>query len=62
MLFPCPLAPEYPVPLDPLFHFLGLGFQIQSLILAKQALYHLTSSPFCSGYFGDGVSRTISLG
>jgi hypothetical protein len=32
--------------------------------LAKQVLYHLshTSSPFCSGYFGDGVSPTICLG
>jgi hypothetical protein len=29
--------------------------------LAKQALYHLshTSSPFCCGYFEDGVSGTI---
>jgi hypothetical protein len=29
----------------------------------KQALYYLchTSIPFCSGYFEDGVSRTISL-
>jgi hypothetical protein len=34
------------------FLFLGLGFA-----LAKQVLYHLshTSSPFCSGYFGDKV-------
>jgi hypothetical protein len=31
---------------------------------AKNALYHLscTSSPFCSGYFGGGISETISLG
>jgi hypothetical protein len=32
--------------------------------LAKLMLYHLshTYSSFCSGYFGDGVSRTICLG
>jgi hypothetical protein len=37
-----------------LFLFIGrTGFEI-----AKQVLYHLshTSSPFCSGYFGDGIS------
>jgi hypothetical protein len=30
--------------------------------LAKQAIYHLSpiSSPFCSGYFGDGVSGLVS--
>jgi hypothetical protein len=30
----------------------------QSFTLAKQVLYHFshTSSSFCSGYFGDGVS------
>jgi hypothetical protein len=30
----------------------------QDFTLAKLVLYHLsyTSSPFCSGYFGDGVS------
>jgi hypothetical protein len=30
----------------------------QGFVLAKQVLYHLshTSSPFCCGYFGDGVS------
>jgi hypothetical protein len=29
-------------------------------VLIKQALYHLShfSSPFCSGYFGDGVLQT----
>jgi hypothetical protein len=33
-------------------------FEIMIFALAKQELYHLshTSSPFCSGYFGDGVS------
>jgi hypothetical protein len=36
----------------------------QGFTLAKQVLYSLscTSSPFCSGYFGDWVSRTICLG
>jgi hypothetical protein len=31
---------------------------------AKQALYNLShsSGSFCSGYFGDGVSRSICLG
>jgi hypothetical protein len=31
------------------------------LALAKQVLYclNLISSPFCSGYFGDGVLQTI---
>jgi hypothetical protein len=35
----------------------------QGLACAKQALYCLshTSSPFCSGYFRDGVSWTLSL-
>jgi hypothetical protein len=30
----------------------------QDFVLTKQVLYHLShvSSPFCSGYFGDGVS------
>jgi hypothetical protein len=33
-------------------------------VLAKQLFYHLshTSSPFVSGYFGDGVSKSICLG
>jgi hypothetical protein len=33
-------------------------------MLANQVLYHLshTSSPFNSGYFGDGVSQTICPG
>jgi hypothetical protein len=32
--------------------------------LAKQVLYCLshTSRPFCSGYFGDGISPTVCLG
>jgi hypothetical protein len=36
------------------FLLVGLGFELGS----KQALYRLshTSSPFCSGYFGDGLS------
>jgi hypothetical protein len=45
------------------FLLVGLGFD-EGFTLAKQACYHLshTFSPFCCGYFGDGVSRTISLG
>jgi hypothetical protein len=41
-----------------------VGLGAQGFILAKQVLYHLshTSSPFCSGYFEDGVSGTICLG
>jgi hypothetical protein len=33
----------------------------QDFVLAKQVLYCLnhTSCPFCSSYFGSGVSRTI---
>jgi hypothetical protein len=44
--------------------FRGLGFQLRAPHLHKQALYHLshTSSLFCSGYFGDEVSRTVCLG
>jgi hypothetical protein len=36
----------------------------QGLALAKQMLYLLShnSSPVCSGYFADGVSRTICPG
>jgi hypothetical protein len=36
----------------------GDNVQTQDFALAKQVLYCLspTSSPFCSGYFGDGVS------
>jgi hypothetical protein len=32
-------------------------------VLAKQGLCHwsYTPSPFCSGYFGDGISGTIYL-
>jgi hypothetical protein len=40
------------------------GVWIEGFALAKQALYHLshTSSLFCSGYFGDGILRTICPG
>jgi hypothetical protein len=41
-----------------LFIYLGVtGVWTQGSTLAKQALYCLshTSTPFCSGYFGDGV-------
>jgi hypothetical protein len=46
------------------FLFDGTGIQIQGFEFARQALSHLshTSSSFCFGYFGDGVSRTICLG
>jgi hypothetical protein len=46
------------------FFFYGTGVWTQSFMLAKQALYCLshTSSPFCSGYFGDGVLRTVCPG
>jgi hypothetical protein len=39
------------------------GVWTQGFALTKQELYHLshTSSPFCSGYFGDRVSQTICL-
>jgi hypothetical protein len=42
----------------------GLGFDFKSFELAKQALYHLsyTSSPFCSGYFEDGISLFVPAG
>jgi hypothetical protein len=38
--------------------------QLSTTTLAKQALYYLshTPSPFCSGYFGDGVLQTTGLG
>jgi hypothetical protein len=38
------------------FLFCSIGVWTQGFVLAKQMLYHLshTSSPFCSGYFGDG--------
>jgi hypothetical protein len=40
------------------------GVLTQDLALAKQVLYHLshTSSPFCSGYFGDEFLRAIFPG
>jgi hypothetical protein len=36
----------------------------QGFVLVKQVLYYLshTSSPFCSGYFRDGVLRAICVG
>jgi hypothetical protein len=42
----------------------GTGVLTQDFKLEKQVLYCLshTSSPFCSGYFGAGVSRTICQG
>jgi hypothetical protein len=47
------------------FFFWKTRVWTQGFSLAKQTLYHFshTSSPFCSGYFGDGgVSQTICLG
>jgi hypothetical protein len=37
------------------------GVWIQDFILTKQALYCLShdANPFCSGYFGVGISQTI---
>jgi hypothetical protein len=45
------------------FFFLwDLGLNTQDFTLTKQVLYHLsyTSSPFYSGYFGDGRGRGVS--
>jgi hypothetical protein len=48
------------------FFFFGstAGVWTQGLMFAKQALYPLSHiySPFCSGYFGDGVSWTAYSG
>jgi hypothetical protein len=43
---------------------LNSGLRAQGFALAKQVLYGLsyTSSPFCCGYFEDGVSWTFWLG
>jgi hypothetical protein len=45
------------------FFFDGAGVWTQGFVFAKQELYPLshTSSPFCFGYFGDGISQTICL-
>jgi hypothetical protein len=45
------------------FFLVRLGFELRAT-LAKKAVYHLshTSIPFCSGYFEDGISRTIFPG
>jgi hypothetical protein len=44
--------------------FVCPGVLIQGFSLTSQALYHLShtssSSPFCSGYFGDGVFLPIA--
>jgi hypothetical protein len=42
----------------------GTGISTQSFMLTQQVLYHLshTFSPFCSGYFEDGISPAIRLG
>jgi hypothetical protein len=48
----------------PLKNFLvGLEFEFRASTLAKQVLYCLnhTSSPFCSGYFGDGWGGSLKL-
>jgi hypothetical protein len=46
------------------FFFLGLGFELRASCLQSDTLYHLsnTSSPFCSGYLGDGILQIICLG
>jgi hypothetical protein len=40
----------------------GLEFELRASSFAKQGFYHLshTSSSFCSGYFGDGVSELFA--
>jgi hypothetical protein len=45
-------------------HFGGVRVWTQSFTFAKQAFYCLnqTSTPFLSGYFGDGISKTICQG
>jgi hypothetical protein len=47
-----------------LIFFVGTGFELRVFALGKQALCSSshTSSVFCSGYFGDGISRAICLG
>jgi hypothetical protein len=42
----------------------GIGIWTEDFALTKQTFYSLshTSSPFCSGYFGDGISWTICPG
>jgi hypothetical protein len=49
--------------------FFALFFSVEQVLtqgftLRKQVLYHLshTSTPFCSGCFGDGVSGITCLG
>jgi hypothetical protein len=46
-----------------LFIYGGTGVRTQGFTLAKQVRYRLshTSSPLCSGYFGDGVSLIIPI-
>jgi hypothetical protein len=46
-----------------LFVLVGLRLELRGFMLAKQVHYCLRfiSSPFCSGYFGDRVLRTICL-
>jgi hypothetical protein len=41
-----------------LFVLVGLEFELRALSNVKQVFYclHHRSMPFCSGYFGDGVS------
>jgi hypothetical protein len=44
------------------FFFSGTRVWTQDSTLAGQVLYHLShaSSPFCSGYFGDGVCELFA--
>jgi hypothetical protein len=47
--------------LPPFFPFMLLEFGLRAWSTCKAGLYPLshTSSPFCSGYFGNGIFRTI---
>jgi hypothetical protein len=74
-LWPCrvsaPQPPCSPIGMGLISHWTGVSVRTHAhtrthahgFTLAEQALYCLshTSSPFCSGYFGDGVSRAICL-
>jgi hypothetical protein len=44
------------------FYLVGLVFELRTLCLQSSTLPLESSSPFCSGYFGHGVSRTIFPG
>jgi hypothetical protein len=54
---PCPLAVVEATYLKSFFFWWDWGLN------SRQALYHLghISRSYCSGYFGDGVSKTVFL-